>query len=168
MTSAEEHHNRGFTLLEALLAAVVLAGCITAVTMPLTVAIANERDESRQILATSLAQELMEEILAQPFYDPQGASQPGPEVGETDRSLFDNVDDYDGYYEPPGSIVTMGGQTVGGIVADSLSRGAAAKYVYVSGQQTDSSPDFARVTVTVKHGNRSLVSLTRLVYACGD
>jgi len=165
MFPTRKHHRRGFTLLEALLAAVILATSITAVTMPMTIVTVNDADESRQALATSLVHELMEEILARPFYDPQGTSGPGPEVGETHRGLFDNVDDYHGYTEAPGEITTMDGVVVDGVPATGLSRQVLATYVYVSGQDTGDSPTFIRVSVTVKHGSRVLVSVTRLVYA---
>lgn len=163
--TVRRQRRRGFTLLEALLAAVVLAAAITAVTMPMTVAVVNEHEESRQTLATGLAQELMEEILSQPFHDPQGTSEPGPEIGESSRDLFDNVDDYHGYAESAGEIVTMDGDVVDDPVGGSLSRDASATYVYVTGQPVDGSPDFIRVMVTVKYGSRSMISLTRLVYA---
>lgn len=159
------HRHRGFSLLEALVASAVLAVAVTAVTLPMTTAVGNELLETRQALATSLSHELMEEILAKPFYDPQGASQPGPESGESSRELFDNVDDYDGYAEPPGGIVAGNGETVAGVEAATLSRSVTAQYVYVAGQVEDGTPEFIRVEVTVKDGTRPLVTLTRLVYA---
>ena len=78
------HHERGrgFTLMEALLATAILAMAIFAITMPFSTAAASEQLDGRQTLAVALAQEMMEEILAKPFDDPNGASTPGPEPGD--------------------------------------------------------------------------------------
>ncbi len=165
MTTRPRHHRGGFTLLEALLASVVLAASITAVTLPLTVAAGNEVVETRTTAATGLAEGLMEEILAKPFRDPDGTSEAGPEADEASRSDFDNIDDYHGYTESANTIVTVSGQVVSETVTETLSRQATAEYVHVSGQDVDADPDFIRVTVSIYDGTRELVSLTRLVYA---
>ena len=96
MSCPHEHSVLGFTLIEALLASVVLAASVTAITVPFSSAAQNQHVEARRTQAVALAQELMEEILAQSFADdnPDTARNPGPEMGETDRRLFDNVDDY--------------------------------------------------------------------------
>lgn len=49
--------------------------------------------------AFSLGQQLMAEVLQGYFAAPGNASHWGPETGETSRSLYDDVDDYDGYAE---------------------------------------------------------------------
>jgi MSHA pilin protein MshD len=160
------HHERGrgFTLAEALLAAAILALAITAITMPFAAGAANEQVDGRQTLAVALAQEMMEEILAKPFDDPQGASSPGPETGETSRNRFDNVDDYHGYTETPGHIADGSGTVITGPAAAGLSRHVTAQYVYVTGQSTSGPATFIRVTVEVRHNNTPVVTLTRLVY----
>ena len=163
--AARQSGATGFTLAEALLAAVILALTVTAMTMPFTAAAATEIVETRHTLASALAQEMMEEILAQPFADPQGGVGVGPEVGETPRNGFDNVDDYDGYSEPAGEIADATGQVVTDSAARELTREVKAVYVYVSGQDTGHPPTFVRVTVTVKYRNNPIVTLTRLVYS---
>ena len=155
----------GFTLLEALISAVVLAMAITAITMPFTVGAQNEQADGRRTLAVSLAQEMMEEILAKPFSDPQDDSQGGPEPGESSRSLYDNIDDYDGYIESEGNIKDYNGVVIDEPAAVGLSRNVAATYVYISGQDTSEDPTFIRVTVEVKYRDQTTVTLTRLVYA---
>ena len=162
--AAAQHGERGFTLVESLLAAVVLAMTITAVTMPFTAAARNEQDDARRTVAMSLAQELMEEILAHPFADPQGGGGPGPEAGEAARADFDNIDDYDGYAEPAGSIVSGDGQTVSETGAHGLSRSARVTYVFVTGQAPTGPPNFVRVEVEMRHNGQPLLTVTRLVY----
>lgn len=163
--AAGQSDARGFTLAEALLAAVILALAVTAMTMPFTAAAANEVVETRRTLAAALAQEMMEEILVKPFEDPQGGGGVGPEVGEAARAGFDNVDDYDGYNEPAGGIVGTTGQVVTDPAARELTREVKATYVYVAGQDTGGPPTFIRVMVTVKYRDDRIVTLTRLIYS---
>lgn len=160
-------HAGGFTLLEALLAAVVLAFAAVAITVPFASAARNEQIDGRRTLAVSLAQELMEEILSRPFEDddPSYARNAGPDPGEGTRSLFDNIDDYDGHTEPPGAVADMGGDVVDSWISEGLSRHATVSYVYVSGQEMSEPPSFVRVVVEVRYDGRPVVTLTRLVYA---
>jgi len=159
----------GFTLLEALLASALLAMTIAAITVPFTTAANNAHIDARNALAVSLAEELMEEILAKPFADdhPETARNPGPESDETARSLFDNIDDYDGYFEPAGAVVDIEGHAADDPAAGGLSRRVAASYVHVSGQDTSQPPTFIRVVVTVAYDDQPIVTLWRLVYAVG-
>lgn len=156
---------KGFTLIEALIAASVLAMAIAAITMPFTVGAQNELADSRRTLAVSLAQEMMEEILDKPFIDPQGSSKPGPEPGENLRSAFDNIDDYNEFVELPGKIADMSGVVNSEPASTGLSRHVAATYVYVSGQDASNDPTFVRVTVEIRYRDQVIITLTRLVYA---
>jgi len=155
---------RAFTLAESLLAAAVLVTAISAVVLPFAAGARSEQVDARMTLAVCLAQEMMEEILSKPFNDPDGASLPGPETGESKRSRFDNIDDYHGYYEGPGQIADSMRKVVTTPSAEGLSRSVTAQYVYVSGQDVTDPPDFIRVTVTIRHRGVELVKLTRLVY----
>ncbi len=155
-----------FTLIESLLAAAILAMSITAVTLPFASAAQNEQINARKTVATSFAQELMEEILTRSFEDPEPSSarNPGPESDEYSRSDFDNIDDYDGYTDKPVETSVPGGEiTKHHDVAD-LVRKVTAEYVYVTGQQVSDEPDFIQILVEVTHRQRSLVRLSRLVY----
>lgn len=154
----------GFTLVEALLASVVLAMAITAIVMPFSAGVQNEGTDNRRTLAVNLAQEMMEEILTKPFYDPQGAVTLGPENGET-RATFDNIDDYHGLNEPDGQITSMDGTVVTDAAAKGLSRNVQCAYVHVSGQNVNDPATFIRVTVQVCYLNQPLVTLSRLVFA---
>lgn len=156
---------RGLTLLESMLASVVLAISVFAITLPFTMGVRNDEAQQRQTVGVGLAEELMEEILSKPFSDPQGDSQPGPEPGEYSRALFDNVDDYDGLDEQANSIANCTGEVMSDPAARGLSRYVTTEYVYVSGQQTDEAPTFLRVTVEVRYEKTPLVTLTRLIYS---
>ncbi|MCE5327280.1 MAG: hypothetical protein LLG01_12805 [Planctomycetaceae bacterium] len=152
------------TLMEALLASTILAACAFAVTMPFTASAQNDQTQERWSVATCLAQEMMEEILSKPFKDPQGGVVCGPDSGESTRWQFDNVDDYHGYAEPAGSIADASGTICTADAAAGLSRRVTVEYVYLSGQQTQRAPTFARVIVEVSHQGVPIVTLTRLVY----
>jgi len=146
-----------FTLLEALLASVILAMTAGAVVFPFAAGAHNEQVDARRTLALSAAQELMEEALAQPFGDPDGPSQAGPELGETSRALYDNMDDYHGYAEPAGQIVVADGTVLNGPAAVGLSRRARAAYV-------NPERSLLRLTVEVAYQGDPVITLTRLVY----
>ncbi|RPI64114.1 MAG: hypothetical protein EHM48_01370 [Planctomycetaceae bacterium] len=154
-----------FTLIEALLAAIILAMAITAITMPFTAGAQSQANDAKRTLAVSLAQDMMEEILSKPFADPGGVQKSGPETGEITRSLFDNMDDYDGYKEAEKQIVDSDGQLVNDQAAVGLSRSVTATYVYVAGQDTNQPSTFLRVTVEVSYKGTPVVTLSRLVFA---
>ena len=157
---------RGFTLVEALLASSILAMAILALTLPFTAAAQNQRADGQITFAAALAQELVDEILTKPFYDPQGGGlTPGPEPGESGRNLFDNIDDYHGYSESDGNVTNAAGEVCTDALATGLSRSATAEYVRVAGQSDTDPPTFISVTVTVNYHSDPVVSLSRLVYA---
>ncbi|HUS91850.1 MAG TPA: type II secretion system protein [Phycisphaerae bacterium] len=169
-TRQQHGGRRAFTLLEALLAATVLAIAITAVMLPFTAGLRTEAVEARQTLAVSLAEELIEEVLSRPFEepgdgddDPEPAAAFGPDPGETTRDTFSAIDDYHGYAEPAGAIRDPEGKLVDDPAAVGLSRHVTVAYVYVSGQDSGGDPSFMRVVVEVRHLGEPLVTLTRLV-----
>ena len=152
--------SNGFTLIEALLASVVLAMVVGAVIMPFSTGAANTAQNARSTLAVHLAQDLMEEILAKPFSDPDGS-----EAGETGRSSWDDMDDYDGYSEATGAIAGFDGVTVNDPSAVALTRSATVESVYVAGQDQSEQPTFLRVTVDVRYHGEKVVTLSKLAYA---
>ena len=163
MERARAQHRAGFTLIEALLAATILAMGVAAITMPFTVGAQNEQVDARHTMALCLAQEMMEEILSRPFNDPDGGDRtPGPEPGETPRSGFDNIDDYHGYTEAAGNVRSRDGRLLTDAAVANLSRRVTVAYVYVQGQDVRQAPTFVRVTVEVLYRNRPTVTLTRL------
>src|SRR5215813_12309896 len=91
---------RGFTLAEGLIAAVVLAAAVAGIVGPISAAYQQTRALEEASIATSLARQLLDEIVAKPFVDPSDYSTTlGPEADEVTRSAYDNVDDYNGYHD---------------------------------------------------------------------
>ena len=162
---------RAFTLIEALLAAVILAIAIGAIIMPFTVAMRTQVLEAQQTLAVSLAEELMEEILVRPFEEPADgdeAPEPpaafGPDLGEGSRADYSAIDDYEGYTEAAGAITGPDGEVLDDPAAHGLSRHVTVAYVYVTGQDPTDGPTFLCVVVEVRHESEPVVTLTRLIH----
>ncbi len=99
----------GLTLIESMLAMGILSLAVLSVTYAVVAGQSHAHAGDNAIRATALAQDLLEEILTLPYHDPDGASAPGPETGETSRLAFDNVDDFHGYIEAPGGITDFTG-----------------------------------------------------------
>jgi MSHA pilin protein MshD len=78
----------GFTLIEIIVTIVVLSVAATAIMSMFTNTIRTSADPMIQQQALSIAEAYMEEIMSKPFNDPGGGD------GETARSSFDDVDDY--------------------------------------------------------------------------
>ncbi len=146
------------------MAAGLLAISITAITMPFTAAAMAEMEDAKRTIASALAREMMEEILALDYYDPDGPTLPGPESDEMSRSDFDNLDDYDGYTEPAGEVRGLGGTIIDDPAARSLSRTVTATYGYVDGQPIEESPTFVSIHVVVQSDGVDMVEIVRLVY----
>ena len=64
---------------------------------------AGDVTDTRRTIAVTLAQDLMEEILAQPYEDAIDGDGTGPDAGESGgtRSGFDDVDDYNAWTATP-------------------------------------------------------------------
>ena len=97
----------------------------------------------------SLAEALLEEIMALPYQDPEGASSPGAEAGESGRSNFDNADDYHGYTESMGTVVDVAGTSYGTTFAR-FSRSVSATYSTLTVAPLGDPVDGLSVTVTVQ------------------
>ena len=160
MTARHTNPAHAFTLLESLLASSLLATAVVGIIVPFVAGAQNQRDDSRRTLATSLAQELMEEILTKSFND-QGV---GPETGENSRSSFNCINDYNNYTESAGHILDNCGNIVTDPAAVGLSRNVSVSYVTVPGQTPVNPPIFGSVIVEVKYDGNSIFKLTRLVY----
>lgn len=93
---------RGVTLVEAAIS-MLIVGLLMVAAMN-TVAASGVRQHRAADLARArfLAQDLMTEIVQQPYIDPEiQVAVIGPEAGETSRAQFDDVDDYHGLVESP-------------------------------------------------------------------
>ena len=155
----------GFTLVEALIAVTILGFAVAGITMLLMAGMNQNYLASRYMLAGNLAHDLMDEVLAKPFYDPESPQNltPGPEPGETSRALLDNVDDYDGLVEPTGAMQLPSGSPLDRPNLADFSRSVAAGYVYLPGQDSQADPTFILVRVEVLDNSMPMIEIKRLI-----
>ena len=106
---AQRNRQRGFTLVEGLIAATVLAVAGAAVSVAISSGHMQGFEASRMQQGMMLAEEMMEYVLSLPYTDPDGASTPGPEANESTPADFDNVDDFDAYIELAGQVRDVAG-----------------------------------------------------------
>ena len=158
---------RAFTLLEGLISVAVMAVAVPTILTPFAAGMENDAEDARQAIATTLAAEMMDEVLSKPFSDPEGESELGPEDDESSRQAFDNMDDYDGFKEPVGTIADAFGTIMTEPQAMALSRKVEVDYVYVNGQLMSEDPSFARVTVSVLKDEVAIMSLVSIRYDLG-
>lgn len=102
----------GFTLMECLLATVVLSLIVLAVVEAVLAGQMGQYEALNTMRAASLGESLMEEVLSRPYADPEGATAPGADAGEDedDRTTFDNIDDYHGFGESPQALRDAAGE----------------------------------------------------------
>ncbi len=84
------HRQSGGTLIELVIAIVIISISVSAILMALSTSLAQSADPMIRHQAVSLAEAYLEEIALKPFADPDGVD------GEATRELFDDVDDYNG------------------------------------------------------------------------
>lgn len=154
--------HRGFSLIEGLLAASLLAVASGAMLLPFSAGAANNRTVVDQAAAVTLAEALIEEILAKPFYDPNTVTRLGAESGET-RTTFDNIDDFHNYTERAGYMYNAANQRITDSSLSAYYRTVTVSYIYWPDQGTGSGPTALRVVVQVKSGNTVVFTLSRLV-----
>jgi MSHA pilin protein MshD len=98
---------KGFSLIELVITIMVLGIALSAMTASLFSGVGRNADPLWQSKATQLSQAYLDEILSMRYQEdsPLGGgavntcSDSGPEAGETNRSLYDDVDDYKGLTE---------------------------------------------------------------------
>lgn len=128
----------GFTLIELVVSIVIIGIAVAAVLLPMNLTTARSADPMIQHQAVAIAEAYMEEIMLRPFADPDGTD------GETDRDLFDDVDDYDGLNDAgatdqDGTVIAgLESYTITVAVADTALNGIA-------------DTDCKKVTVAVSH-----------------
>jgi Tfp pilus assembly protein PilV len=145
--------SRGFTLAEGLIASVVLAAAVVAISSSLMASYDQSRALEMNTMAVSTTRQLMEQILSRPFDDPDGASSLGPEAGEINSSLYDNLDDFDGYSD----TVKIGDNT--------FSRSVSVQYRTSPNSAGVASGPFAVITVQTTAPDGQVVKVAEL---CSD
>ena len=94
---------RGFTLIEVIVATVLVSLLVTGSMVALTQTVRGRTHAVELAIAERLAESMSAEMRMLPRNDPQGSAVLGPELGETgtNRERFDDFDDYLGVVENP-------------------------------------------------------------------
>lgn len=156
---------RGFTLLESLLAAVILAILVAGVGDELSVSYQQTILLNQTATATALGRQLLEEIASKPLLDPTTNSTTPTTVALTAaRSTFTGVGDYNLYTDSGASLTPLGGSTVDATAGQTYTRTVSvASGATPTGDTVSPTTDFALVTVKVKTPSGTTVSLQRVV-----
>ena len=107
--NTHQRRRYGLTLIECVVAMTILPLAVTAIALAITSGQAQALEAMNRTRAAMVAEDLMEEVLALPYNDPDGASNLGPEAGESNRTKFDNADDFHGYTESAGNLIDATG-----------------------------------------------------------
>jgi Tfp pilus assembly protein PilV len=155
-------HTLGFTLPEALLASTVLAFVVAALTQAVLSGQMQAYDAMHESRAVSLAEAMLDEVLALPYADPDGPSVAGPDAGETTRQLFDNADDYHGYTEAAEELADHEG-TLYPDTFQKFTRSITAQYTTVNIPTFGPAQAGLLITVTITDDADRTWTLTRFV-----
>ena len=101
--SYRAHRRRGFTLVEALTAAAILAFVVAAITQAITAGQTQTYEALHDARGMALAEAMLEEVLAMPYADLDESD------SESTRATFDDMDDYHGLNETAGNVVDANG-----------------------------------------------------------
>jgi MSHA pilin protein MshD len=161
---------KAVSLVEALAASMILAFTVMAVAAALLAGAQESYEALDTRRAAELAEALMEEVIALPYCDPEDGGCTlvlGPETGETDRTLFDNVDDFHNYAETAGSVVDASGTAY---PAEYARYARSVAIAQASPQPAGFAAAVAGVTitVTVDLNGRTMATAQRFVAAPGS
>ena len=145
-TNSRTHYctnRRGFTLVEAMMAVVVLGIAAAGVLLPFVSGTAVRAEGVNRTLAARLASDLMEQIVNTPF----------------DQI----VNDYNGYSEPQGQVKDAAGFIFTDSNYANFSRSVVCEYVRVPEESVLAPLKFIRVTVQMYYDSKQIATIQRLV-----
>lgn len=160
---------RGFSLIEVVVSLLIIAGLMVAVLNTVGATAVTRRIDADRARGQALAHDLLDEILEMQYEDAgEGIGsfgKAGDETG-TDRSLFDDVDDFDTWEATP--PVLRDGTPISGF--DGWTRSVDIEWCEATNLDGTSGSDtrLKRITVTVKSGDRVVATATALRSAARD
>ncbi len=153
---------RGFSLIEATFSVVLVAVMFAAVMTTVGAARVVRYKTDGRSRGSTLAHDLMAEILQVPYEEPDGPASLGRDNGEAggNRTDFDDIDDYDGWTSSPPEL--KGGTPLslpaGWSRSVEVSWIVATNLALTSGTETNAK----RIIVTVKHKNVTMAQVTAI------
>ena len=166
----------GFTYAEILMAIIVLAIAIVPLLGQFYIGFQGNKIGKDVTIAANLASGIMDEIRSKAFEDPDANKKFGPEPDEdtSNRIEWDDVDDYNGFIEPPVGISaprTIDGQVMNGtggqpdfsifryeVVVESVEPDPPDGWKPYTGQALKA--DYKRIIVTLSKTDNSITPVT--------
>jgi Tfp pilus assembly protein PilV len=108
----KQPYRGGYTLAEAMIASVVLAAAVIGLGGLLAASSQQSAARGDTTSGLTLAQQLMEEIASKPIDPPSLPNRPGWSSGQTDRTQYDTIDDYNGYTDLSNSLAMRDGNAI--------------------------------------------------------
>ncbi|HVJ86030.1 MAG TPA: hypothetical protein VM452_10330 [Caulifigura sp.] len=150
----------GFSLIEIAISS-LFVGTILVAAMSTTGAVVRFRSSTAdQARATLLATDLLAEIQQRPYSDPNQTPIFGRESGETVRSQFDDVDDYDAWTESPPK--NQAGTSLPGFTGWSRTVNVARAQRSAPIQTASSEEGLKRITVVISKNGVTLRTIDSL------
>lgn len=137
-----KYNKSGFTLIEAMIASVILAAAAGAILVSFTAGAANESYAQQLSLAANLANNMLEEIIASEYDDV--------------------IQNYNGYSESMGAVKDISGNVIASQEYTNFSRSVSCKEVYLKGQSGSSTPPAILVEICVKNDGKVLAEISGL------
>lgn len=103
MTAIRHTWRPAFSLIEAVIATAIVGGLLVAAMSAVGATARTRQVTADNETALRLAKDLLDEIVAKPYIDPQGSAIFGPETGESTRASFDDIDDFNALVDDPPS-----------------------------------------------------------------
>jgi prepilin-type N-terminal cleavage/methylation domain-containing protein len=157
-----KHTPRGFTLIESLIATVVLAAAVVGIAGTLASTYQQQKDQVSASEATQLARQLMEEISGKPFAAPSGSNIAGWSAGNKNRATYDEIADYHGFADESTAIKTLAGDTQSVGSMGPYNRSVKVVEGPVPVGHTAPVTDFKTVTITVTRPSGSAIVVTKV------
>lgn len=168
MTTTRGH--LGFSLVEATIAVALvgfmLVAALTTVGSSATARLIHADRANARLLASDLMAEILATAYEDPEYGPGSFGLGGDEVGDGSRALWEDVDDYHGWSATPPQ--QKDGTELPGLIG--WTRSVTVAWVNASNLSMDSVTDtrLKRVEVEVKHGDAVLATLKAVRAASWD
>lgn len=155
---------RAVSIVEALLAALVMAIVASTAMLPFAAGMQNIQESNKLERAVSLGQALMEEILARPFDQVASTvTRTEPAAGDKNRANYWTIKQFNGYAESDKSARDFKGNVIASNWVDGYWRMASVTGVTYPNQDPNDTGNLVRVRVLVYHGDALMVRLDRLV-----
>lgn len=156
--------HRGFTLIEGLLASIVLAVAVLGIVMSLSASYQASKNLQEAGIATSLSRQLLEEIASRPYLDP--TTQLIAPAGNGNRASYTSLGQYQNYTDQSDSITMLNGTSVPATASGIYTRTISIDWRDdPDGTSPAANNDMALVTVTITAPSGRVFTISKLFTA---